>query len=195
VTAGGAAASPVNLSYYDGNPSSGGVLFGYQSIPYIAADSDYLARYFYQPATCGDHNIYVTASSAGSASTVGFTKALVTIQPAPAVQAISKYVSTAGLPDHIVRDWTRLLAVADYFFNHNDDHDGILILQFFNRLIESERGKSVPSTTADSVISQTGTITGCLHQVNKSGNASQATTQVPDSVIRSLIARSGVQLP
>jgi hypothetical protein len=62
----GAAVGPVNIAYYDGDPSRGGVLLDIQKIQRMEPDATYSHRALFTPETCGAHTIYVSAWIANS---------------------------------------------------------------------------------------------------------------------------------
>jgi hypothetical protein len=54
----GAAVGPVNIAYYDGDPSRGGVLLDIQKIQRMEPDATYSHRALFTPETCGAPTIY-----------------------------------------------------------------------------------------------------------------------------------------
>lgn len=195
VTTTAAAASPVKLAYYDGDPNKGGVLFGYQQLPYIAPFSNYLARNYYQPSSCGEHSLYVVASTPGATPTTSFTTTRVTIDPASAIQDLSSSVTSANLPAGLTRRLKWLLTIANYFFSQQDNRAGVLALRFFDQLVKSESGKAIEQQEADSMIGQVREMTLCLRTVNAHAIAPALTTLLSEAELQSLIQRSHLQKP
>lgn len=52
------ATAGVNMEFFDGDPADGGRLFRMNRIPYIGSDTQRLIQTFYQPATCGLHELF-----------------------------------------------------------------------------------------------------------------------------------------
>jgi hypothetical protein len=157
-------ASPVSLIYYDGNPAKGGQSFAEQTIPYIGSDATYSARVFYQPNSCGLHPLFVVSRTPGASSEgMGRTLADVVIDPVQAVEGISNYIASAGLPRSTSRPLRAVLDDARKFFAKGDNRQGIHHLHVFDRIVRSqEQQQLLTSDQAQNLIGQAKQIIGCV---------------------------------
>jgi hypothetical protein len=83
-----------------------------------------LARTFYQPSACGEHTLYVVATTAGDSSTTRSVSANVTIEPAKAVQDLSKSVASQTMPARLKERLQRILKIAESLFRGNANARG-----------------------------------------------------------------------
>lgn len=148
--------------YYDGDPRKGGTLFDMQSIPRIVAKGNYADTAYYQPRTCGRHEIFVrTIPLDGSAKpATAKTRVDVTINPVVSVNKLNSYVRGLSLPDWLLDELQGQLAIARRAFKRGDTEDGREELKRFGE--EVREHKQIPDKAEDAMTDQVKDILGCV---------------------------------
>jgi hypothetical protein len=190
------AAGPVNVFYFDGNPAAGTPAFTQQLISYIAPDQTYTTRAFYTPRTCGQHSIYVVASTEASQSSFGPVNLQVTMDGVDAVDGLLASVEADKLSPEIARQLERILKAARYYFTHGKAREGVRILKYFEGDV---RRRVKNDETADSLIAQDQSSIECIIFGSDRDSTSESLRSLSDASMiqftdqaRELIRESGV---
>jgi hypothetical protein len=164
----GTAAGPVTLIYYDGDPRKSGKSFAVQHLPYVAANDTYAARVFYQPKSCGVHNLFVVSKTPGaSLDSTGSTQAEVVVDPVQSVEAISIYLVNADLNPTVSEPLQKTLDRARDLFKKGNNQAGTQALQSFEKTVQGHKGNALTDNQVANLTGQVEQITGCLDMQQK----------------------------
>ena len=153
----------ITTLYYDGDPAKGGTLFDVQRLPRVLPGSTYVDGPFFQPKTCGQHQIFARAIPVDGAAPVvtSETSFKVTVDPVSSINSIITFVKSSAYPP---RSRAAMLAYLDgtkKAFTANRIEEGTILTRTLLGLVKLGVF-FLPPIVEKSLIDQLTDLLGCL---------------------------------
>ncbi len=133
----------MSLSYFDGNPLSGGKLFDHQIIHHIDPNSTYVHRASFQVLSCGVHTIFAEAFSGSNAPVISQGATVkVTLDPIASIEGMNRFLQGVQLSSQFARGLALNLQLAQSLFEKGETGRGIGSLQVFAHVTDAVAGFS-----------------------------------------------------
>ena len=163
-SAGGEPLDSLSVSYFDGDPRTGGKVFDHQVIHHIDGNGFYVHRSSYQVQSCGTHTIYAEAFPEGAASVISKAAAVnVTVDPVQWIGGMMTYLGRVDLTKQQATALQSNLKLAQGLFQQKEADRGMGSLRVFAQVADTIASLSSPKTKDQlaRLSAQARTINGC----------------------------------
>jgi hypothetical protein len=159
------------IAYFDGNPRKNGRLLDLQQIPHIEENSSYQHRFFFDPQSCGRHELYAEVFGPGTPATIGGEmRTQVTIPTIEELDALLNQTRAANLPAGYRNAMPFLLQEARHFFRRHDRHFALLALKAYSLLANDLYSRAEYTSKVEGLVSGVNLIISCENALGRSRN-------------------------
>jgi hypothetical protein len=152
----------VVLTYYDGDPRSGGKPFDAQRIAHMDPGVTYAHRAFFHPEACGVHKLYARAWANDQADVLGEFTTSVVIRPAESVDALITSTRGTEMSRELRLSLLALLEVSLDDFKCGREVAGVRGLDSYVRKLSAASGGQIGEDFAKRLIGQAEVVTDCV---------------------------------